>query len=488
MRLVTTLRRHQKVLLRLSWSNDGSLLAAASADRQVHVWDWERMTRVVRLGPHGQGVNQAEWSPDGTLLASCSADGQVRLWDARTWAAVPPFDLGGDLRCLAWSLDGRTLVVGSDKGLLKILDLQTRRVVRTVNLNFGIDGLAWSTGRRLLAACCRNGSISIFRGNDWTVEREISNHSRDVLNAAWSPDDRYLVSASKDHTVVVTPLDGTQPVVLRDARGTVRSVSYSGGGQLLAANSLDGTVRLYRTQQWTPVAEFAEPPGDYWPPTIAFHPTRPVLATLGDRDKVVRIWDVADLIGSDAEPVRAAAPVAPPQPVVQSAQPSAVFVSYAHADNASANRDERWLDRLLEMLAPLRNHVSVYSDQQLQTGLWHRQIQAQLESAKVAVLLISPGFLASSYIRDHELPVLLRRATEDRLVLLPLIVRRTPVSYLTFKYPDPVAGPQEIALSDFQGANSPERPLNALQPWEQDDVLANLAERLRSMVESWRSP
>ena len=31
-----------------------------------------------------------------------------------------------------------------------------------------------------------------------------------------------------------------------------------------------------------------------------------------------------------------------------------VFISYAHTDNESDNRDRRWLDRLLEQLEPLR--------------------------------------------------------------------------------------------------------------------------------------
>jgi hypothetical protein len=60
----------------------------------------------------------------------------------------------------------------------------------------------------------------------------------------------------------------------------------------LASKSLDNTIRLWRCDTWTVVAEIEEPAANFWPQGIAFHPHLPVLATLGDEDTAVRLWDL----------------------------------------------------------------------------------------------------------------------------------------------------------------------------------------------------
>ena len=93
--------------------------------------------------------------------------------------------------------------------------------------------------------------------------------------------------------------------------------------------------------------------------------------------------------------------------------PKPVFISYAHKDNEATDPAKRWLDRLTEHLEPLaqQDNIMVCSDQDIGLGDdWHGHIQAQLNGARAAVLLVSPAFLASKYIRNNELPVLLRNA------------------------------------------------------------------------------
>ena len=123
-----------------------------------------------------------------------------------------------------------------------------------------------------------------------------------------------------------------------------------------------------------------------------------------------------------------------------------VFISYSHADR-------KWLDRLLRHLRPLvrEGHIQVFSDTNIRTGAdWRSEIQAALDAASVAVLLISADFLASDFIMDQELPRLLAGAAGRGTTIMPVIV--APSLYETVP-----------SLSQFQAANPPSRPLSAMR-------------------------
>ena len=164
----------------------------------------------------------------------------------------------------------------------------------------------------------------------------------------------------------------------------------------------------------------------------------------------------------------------------------AVFISYAHADNSAPDPAARWLDRLLLNLKPLAFEalISVATDRDIGPGDdWHAQIQANLNRAGAAVLLVSPAFLASEYIRNNELPVLLYRAKTQGLRIIPVILRPCLYAETRFKYPDPKTGPEEFSLVSLQSAGSPEKALNEMTEGEQDRALLSVAQALKQWID-----
>lgn len=173
------------------------------------------------------------------------------------------------------------------------------------------------------------------------------------------------------------------------------------------------------------------------------------------------------------------------------AAPPRIFICYARSDNASDDPNQRWLDRLLQMLGPLerRGLVKAWSDNDVEPGEdWHHTIQASLDQAVATVLMVSPAFLNSDYINNSELPVLLKNAQQRGVTILPLIVRPSLYDTLTFKYPDPEWGPEEIALATFLAVNPVSKPLTTMTQAEQDATLLTLARRLKDIVESQPAP
>lgn len=83
-----------------------------------------------------------------------------------------------------------------------------------------------------------------------------------------------------------------------------------------------------------------------------------------------------------------------------------VFISYSH-------RDKKFLEELRRYLSPLRRSgkLEVWSDVDLLTGQnWRAEIGRAIDSARVAILLLSIDFMNSKFIQEVELPALLERA------------------------------------------------------------------------------
>jgi internalin A len=80
-----------------------------------------------------------------------------------------------------------------------------------------------------------------------------------------------------------------------------------------------------------------------------------------------------------------------PRPATE--QRDLVFISYSH-------RDRDWLEHLRIFLKPyIRQNLNIWADPYIEVGgEWRRDISAALSRSCVAVLLLSPDFLASDFI------------------------------------------------------------------------------------------
>ena len=132
---------------------------------------------------------------------------------------------------------------------------------------------------------------------DWADEQlvtTLTGHQGEVLSLALSPDGRFLVSS--DHAGLIRVWDAHSWVLVTELKGhkkLVTAVSFAANGRFLAAKSADNTVRLWQTaEEWETVAILAEEHSSYAFSGLAFHPHQPVLATLGGKDRLIRIWDL----------------------------------------------------------------------------------------------------------------------------------------------------------------------------------------------------
>ena len=96
-----------------------------------------------------------------------------------------------------------------------------------------------------------------------------------------------------------------------------------------------------------------------------------------------------------------------------------VFISYSH-------RDEDWKDRLVVQLGVLQREgfLDLWDDRRISAGAeWSAEIQTAMDTASVAVLMISADFLNSSFILGEELPRLLQHRAQKGMRIVPIIIR-----------------------------------------------------------------
>ncbi len=97
LQLVRELRAHSNTIYEIALSHDGTLVASASEDKTVRVWNLATGAETAILEGHNEIIGGVRFSPDGEFLAS-RAGTQVWLWRCRDWehvATLPRVDAAG---------------------------------------------------------------------------------------------------------------------------------------------------------------------------------------------------------------------------------------------------------------------------------------------------------------------------------------------------------------------------------------------------------
>ena len=97
-----------------------------------------------------------------------------------------------------------------------------------------------------------------------------------------------------------------------------------------------------------------------------------------------------------------------------------LFYSYAHEDERHLNQLQKHLNVLVT-----DRLMSHWYDRDIPPGdEWDRKIDERIRSADIILLIVSPSFLASEYIREKELKIALERREAGEALVIPVILEK----------------------------------------------------------------
>jgi WD40 repeat protein len=247
------LKGHTGLIYSVAFSPNGKLLATASFDNTVKLWDWPGGKEVGMLTGHAGPVYCVAFSPDGKMLASSSLDQTIRLWNVA---------------------DGKP--------------------IRELKGHAGIvDSIAFDPDGKLLASGSADKTVRLWNPADGKEVKNLGSHANSVYGVVFSPDGKLLASAGADAVVKLWDIAAQKELkTLKGHEGPVTGVLFTpDNAAVLSIGLMDRSLRMWSVASGLETKKLGPAADDLY--GLAWSRDGNMPATSGYGGNVV-VWDLAD--------------------------------------------------------------------------------------------------------------------------------------------------------------------------------------------------
>lgn len=268
------LRGHRGFVNDVAISPASSMVASASSDKTVRLWNIETGKLIQTLEGHQHSVTAIDFSPNGQLVASGSRDHTVKLWNTDTGELVQQFDdVDKAVVDVRIADDGIALIALYENQQRYIYDIVTGQTISVVSddsetLNALFNGLqrdniGFYPPVNTLEVSADGQQIAVGTGNIFTPDNRV---------LLWDIQTKHLIQSFQDESL-----------------GNVLTLTYQVDGTLLAIGDANGNLFLWNTLSDTLFNTWQAHNGELLSITFIDNQT---LAT-GGKDGMIHVWDSA---------------------------------------------------------------------------------------------------------------------------------------------------------------------------------------------------
>lgn len=296
-RLVKTFDSHTDTVTGAIISADGRILASASEDKTIKIWDvaGERLLRTLQ---HDDQVEWIAFSPDAKWLAA-HAGKMVKIWDSATGSLVRTVDPGGRSNSGAFSPDGKLLAVGLER-VVKLLDAGTGAPVRTLGSDANAITILPAPEGQLVVADGGGRHVRTWSG---ATGQPVNSFGRkammlgDLLPSAGIDGGRWILGFNDDRKLKLWNLNSSDdPSASQPLITGSYTYAISPDGRLVAAliwsrNKAEKKLRLWDARTGATLWTVDTPWDSVFEPTFSSD-GRYLSARITEKDKALKLWDV----------------------------------------------------------------------------------------------------------------------------------------------------------------------------------------------------
>ena len=262
-------------------SKNGALVAVGGADQTLRLYSFAD-AKLIRELKTPAAIQKLAFSPNNQTLVAGFADKSLVSWNVQMTAGQPPpADFGkqgptnthdAGVTDVAFESDNRFVSSGVDKKIRrwKVVSDGPSKNFAHPNL---VDAVAFNHDNTLLATGCHDGTVRIWDIAKGTQVREIKAHTTPAANpvycVAWSPDSKQIVSGSLDKSLKLW--DASNGNAVREFkpykekefdkghRDGVFSAALTPDGKFLVSGSSDHTLKVWNVADGSVVRELVNP-------------------------------------------------------------------------------------------------------------------------------------------------------------------------------------------------------------------------------------
>lgn len=283
---------HDAPVIDVAVSGDGRFIASSTANRIVHIWDFQGNPIGKTLeSSRGDGFPAIAFHPTEPILVA-GGDRAIRIWhfleDREALRIQAHWDT---VFGLAISPDGTRIATGSRDRTIKFWDFEGNQVGATISVGARVGAIAFHPNGHCIVAALGNGTLCLWDLDGNLIGKPFEGHSAPVTSVSFSPDGQTILSSSEDETIRLWSL---QAVCLENYQlpaSSIQSIFRPNGA--LIASCIGESIHLHDAKGQT-----LHPPlqghKDKITATVFSSDGKTLIS--GSQDKSVRIWDASDLI------------------------------------------------------------------------------------------------------------------------------------------------------------------------------------------------